>query len=1002
MRVNGLVFFCLLLAAMPAGANELQSGDEIITEPLLPAEQTPTPAPRRTRKTSPLVYQGKVIAPRAYSGSVPRRSSSAPRAAREVELANEPVTDSGRFPASAPTPTPVPKPKAARDARQYSYSAQEAGTSVPAGRTDPELAPLAPLGGRELRTEPLAEDEATRGAASRADAVAFTAELNRNSVHLDESFTLTAVITVPELQHVSEVRFNRPEAFDLINTHHTDLRTNERGRILQTRTVSYVFLPLKTGTFTLPPAEIRYRGRAYRTAAMEITVEGPRTGFAYQRQFTGRKGQKPVILPAAPDTAGSGKENSVTFYANLDQRAAYVNQQVTLTVRLRYLYENGIKVAYLPPPLTGFLSEPLQQTQTEAVVSGTHQKYLERVYRTALFPIQSGTLSISSAKAQFAKFGQSHSHSTEPLSLESKPLPPDPELKTGEISSGLVGRYQLTANLLPGRVEAEMPLRLRLVLQGEGNIRAAPDPNISADPSLRLQVESRGEAITRDNGLVRGERVFQYVLVPRKPGALALGRAWIRYFDPQSKAWRSAAAALPAVNVLPKAETEEPASPAAAESTLRAPQHLRPIHGGGDVLRRLNRRATATWRFWLLQVAGLIALGAAGLFSQARRKVLGDPQVLRARRAYGLARGLLRRAHGHIRKGEVTLFYDSLSRAASEYLAAKFGVPTSYIVSERLTEYFERHQVPMIFRSRFKIALTACEYVRYAAVELPTHDMRSLHRDLAAAVEEFEAHWRKVGRARKNIPAGPAAAILLVLALGAAARAGEPEICFLHGNTAFEQEQFETALADYQNVIALGVADPDVYYNLGNTYIKLGQIGRAILAYEKGLQLAPRDGDLRHNLAEAASAAVDAQPEESTRSYRGWVTRAYRLFTADELAYAASAAYFVLVAGLILWLLWPAHARAGRRLTAASAVLLALLAGWSAARGLESSWWRRAVVLTPAAEVLGRPYADAEKLYTVHEGTRVAVGREEEEWMEVHFGRNRRGWCARGALGMIE
>jgi tetratricopeptide (TPR) repeat protein len=546
-------------------------------------------------------------------------------------------------------------------------------------------------------------------------------------------------------------------------------------------------------------------------------------------------------------------------------------------------------------------------------------------------------------------------------------------------------------------------LRLRLTLQGEGNIRSAQDPTLSLDPSMRLQPEGRSEQITHEDSWVRGVRTYDYLLVSRRPGTLALGQARVRYFDPQAQAWLTAATVLPSIQVQPR---PLPAVvPQGAEVSLgasRALLGLRPIHGGRDELRRLDRPAVASLRFWLVPVLGLVLLGLALLLKRWQRLVEADPAATRARRALALARSALHEAQGHARKGAVTRFYDCLARTATDYLAAKFNISAAYIVSERLGEYFDRHQIPALYRTRFKTTLMACEYVRFAAVELPSHDMRSLLRDLALGIEDFERYWRRRGGLGRGSGVGTATLLLLAVLAAGLTHAGEPELFFLHGNSAFEQGQYETALAEYQRVITLGSGDPDVYYNLGNTYLKLGQVGRSILAYENGLRLAPRDTDLRHNLAQAAAIAIDAQPEESVVSYRGWVTQAYRTFTANELAWAASACYGILVLSLILWLLAPSRAAWWRRLALAGGVLLALVTGWCVARYLENRWWQRAVVLTTTADILGRPYADAEKMYVLHEGTRVSVAREEEAWVEVRFGQDRHGWIARGALGMIE
>lgn len=980
---------------------EVAAGEEaeLETEPLPVVE--PTPVPRVRRATVPgagMELFGRPVQRRSYGGRPVVRTR--PGAPVERELATAPLSaDEGLGQLVAPKATPTPRRSAAVPAKQYSFMPSAQSAPGVTGGTDPALLGREPLAGRELRTEPLAEGET----AVRAGGVlGFRAEVDRNDVHLDESFTLTLEVTASDLQSLSAIRFDRPEAFDLINSSRTESRGAVDGAMVKTRTQHYVFLPLRTGSFTLPAAEVTYRGQVHRTRPIEITVEGPRSGFAFQRQFSGQKHAQPKVLPSAPDTAATDREGEGTLSSSLDAKRVYVNQQVTLTVRLRYQTALGLKVAYTPPPLSGFLSEPLQQTQTEALVSGGRDRWLERSYHTALFPIQSGSLTVGAAQVVFSKWGQTRERSTDPLSLEVMPLPPDPQAPDGEGADGLVGRFQMSAAVAPGPLLVDGPLRLQVTVSGEGNVRAAPDPDLTLDPSVRSQAEGRSESLFDLNGTIQGSRTYTYLLVPRKPGALRLGRARLRYFDPQAGTWQTAQADLPLVRIEPKPVQEAGPAPAPAASGRPLPV-LRPIHGGQETLRHLGRRAVQDPAFWVLPGLGLLLLLAALGVRRWQRQWQADPQALRARRALAVARKSLHEALGYQRRGEVSRFYDSLARITAEYLSAKFAVPPATIVSERLTGYFDRFQVPNLFRSRFKITLTACEYVRFAAVELPTHDMRSLYRDLSQAIEEFERYWRKAHMGRKgNGAAAPLTAVLCVLGSVLAARAGEPELYFLRGNTAYEQGQYEAALAEYQRVIGLGITDPDVYYNLGNTYVKLGQVGRAVLAYEKGLRLAPRDTDLRHNLVQAAGWAVDAQPEEAGTRLGGWAVRVYGMFTANELAWTAAAAFAALLICVAGWLLWPAQARRWRAAVWVCAWVGLAAGAWSAARDLEPRWRQRVVVLVPAVDVLGRPYQNAEKIDELHEGTRATVGREEEEWVEVRFGPGRHGWVRRGGLGMIE
>jgi len=76
-----------------------------------------------------------------------------------------------------------------------------------------------------------------------------------------------------------------------------------------------------------------------------------------------------------------------------------------------------------------------------------------------------------------------------------------------------------------------------------------------------------------------------------------------------------------------------------------------------------------------------------------------------------------------------------------------------------------------------------------------------------------------------------AASIVLALAARAAvaAPAETPTAIFFHANALYGEERYPEAAAEYERVLAAGVASGNVHFNLGNAYFKEGDVGRAIL-----------------------------------------------------------------------------------------------------------------------------------------------------------------------------
>lgn len=80
---------------------------------------------------------------------------------------------------------------------------------------------------------------------------------------------------------------------------------------------------------------------------------------------------------------------------------------------------------------------------------------------------------------------------------------------------------------------------------------------------------------------------------------------------------------------------------------------------------------------------------------------------------------------------------------------------------------------------------------------------------------------------------------------------------YKHANQLYKANQFDSAAASYEKILAQGYKTTEVYYNLGNCYYKLNNIGKSILCYERAANLAPKDEDIEHNLKLANTRAID-------------------------------------------------------------------------------------------------------------------------------------------------
>lgn len=74
---------------------------------------------------------------------------------------------------------------------------------------------------------------------------------------------------------------------------------------------------------------------------------------------------------------------------------------------------------------------------------------------------------------------------------------------------------------------------------------------------------------------------------------------------------------------------------------------------------------------------------------------------------------------------------------------------------------------------------------------------------------------------------------------------------FQRAAEAYSKADYQTAIEQYEQLIAESVTSPSVFFNLGNAYYRNGRLGAAIANYERALALDPHLDGARENLEHA-------------------------------------------------------------------------------------------------------------------------------------------------------
>lgn len=247
-------------------------------------------------------------------------------------------------------------------------------------------------------------------------------------------------------------------------------------------------------------------------------------------------------------------------------------------------------------------------------------------------------------------------------------------------------------------------------------------------------------------------------------------------------------------------------------------------------------------------------------------------------------------------------------------------------------------------------------------------------------------------------------AAFAILAVRPALPAYGQERFFEEGNRLYQAGDYRGALDNYLRIVSVGLESGDLYYNIGNCYFKLGELGRAILYYERARRLLPRDPDVRANLELARSLTAD----EITPLRGFWLFDVIKwwihLVPRPWLVTAVAAGYLIVMGGFTLRILgrgMPLADRA-RPVLVVVAVATTILAFNLAVLEFRIGQSRQGIIVMDEVPVQSAPSDDqALEVFAIHEGTKVRIDRESQEWMEIVLEDGKVGWVRAAVLEVI-
>ena len=230
-----------------------------------------------------------------------------------------------------------------------------------------------------------------------------------------------------------------------------------------------------------------------------------------------------------------------------------------------------------------------------------------------------------------------------------------------------------------------------------------------------------------------------------------------------------------------------------------------------------------------------------------------------------------------------------------------------------------------------------------------------------------------------------------------------PEDLFRSGNIAYNKGAYDRAIVYYDSVSSLGVHSPELYFNLGNAYYKKNAIASSILNYEKALLLDADNAQLINNLAYAQNMTLDrftSLPESELKkatadlvfltSVRGWSMVLIAVFW---------------LAAFLFFLFKRSNSSMLKRLFFTGFVISLLLSILTVVIILQQQNTLRntnpAIVFVQSESFRSEPNMRSEVLLNIHEGAKVFILEDVEDWIKIKLQNGSIGWIPRSSVQPI-
>ena len=451
---------------------------------------------------------------------------------------------------------------------------------------------------------------------SVASPVSVSAKVSRSSISLSE--TVQYQLIVKNVKKIDRIDTSVFKDFHILQQSSSQNFQYINGEFASSIIKTYTLKPKAIGNAQILGPSVMIEGKKITPNPVNIQVlQAAQLSQQSQGNSSAQRANQKNNAQALSQNNNQKNSSDIFLISKVNKQKVYVGQELVYSLLLYRRVSLLSDISYRIPNFGNIIHEPLKRR--EDTITASHQGkryYVQEIDRRKLYAYEPGTVTVSEAEAEIrlSFFMNNQLLRSNKFQIEVLPLP-----NRGKPNNfaGLVGKFDISSKLDKTVTIQNQPLAMKITVSGKGNIKQLNKLNFNASETFKIyqsNIDDKPLGDSKDNY----QRVFEYIIVPKKPGNFQIPQFKMSYFDPGLNAYKMLATEAIEINVVEGTAGREKEVSDKIEILSKDLKYLKPLPKKlknkpglantklAYILIGLNILISLIWIFLMLQKRGLL------------------------------------------------------------------------------------------------------------------------------------------------------------------------------------------------------------------------------------------------------------------------------------------------------------------------------------------------------------------------------------------------------------